>query len=289
MAQQSHHHHGSGDPQAYVRVLEGMNGFQEREGRQAIADLGLAKGSRGLDVGCGVGLYTLWLAEAVGAQGHVLGIEPSAERVETARHFLGERLDPQRITLRVGDGRAIDVPAQSFDWLWCSDVLHHIDDGVAAVREFLRVLRPGGQLIIKESQVSPGLFLPGHLELERQLQRAEIQCNRAEAGERSFQERRQRTAETLYAAGVQAVTIRTYMVQRQAPLDGTSLGYIRDVIFARNWGLRLRGFLAASDWEQRCQLCEADSPQSILARPDYYCLYPLTLFVAQAPVEGRRA
>ncbi len=84
------------------------------------------------------------------------------------------------------------------------------------------------------------------------------------------------------------MTIRTYMVQRQAPLDETSLAYIRDVVFARNWGPRLRGFLAASDWEQRCRLCEAESPQFILARPDYYCLYPLTLFVAQVPGEGAR-
>ncbi len=284
MAQQVHTH-GGNPPQDYIQTLAGMNRFQEREGRQAIADLGLPEGSRGLDVGFGVGLYTLWLSKAIGERGHVVGIEPSVERIETARRLLGPQLNPTRITLQPGNATALDAPEHSFDWVWCSDVLHHIAEPVVAVQEFQRVLRPGGRLIVKESQVPPALFLPGHPELERQLQRAEIQFNRQEAGAHSFQERRQRTAETIYAAGFSHVQIRTYMVQRQAPLDEASLAYIRDVVFARNWGPRLRAFLAATDWEQRCLLCETESPQHVLARPDYYCLYPITLFVAQRSVE----
>ena len=65
--------------------LERMNRFQETEARQIISDLGLSAGSRGLDVGCGVGLWALWLAEAVGPGGHVVGIEPEALKVEAAR------------------------------------------------------------------------------------------------------------------------------------------------------------------------------------------------------------
>src|SRR2546428_7731349 len=45
--------------------------------RSLIADLDLPEGSRGLDVGCGVGLFALWLAEAIGPRGRVVGIEPS--------------------------------------------------------------------------------------------------------------------------------------------------------------------------------------------------------------------
>ena len=61
-----HHDHSAQDTQVYAEMLERMNRFQEPEVRTAIADLHLPPGSRGLDVGCGVGLYALWLAEAVG-------------------------------------------------------------------------------------------------------------------------------------------------------------------------------------------------------------------------------
>jgi SAM-dependent methyltransferase len=196
---------------------------------------------------------------------------------------VGNAFDAGRMELRQGDGTIIAAPDNSFDWVWCGDVLHHIDTPVVALKECMRVLRPGGSIIIKESQVIYALFLPGYPELERQLQRAEMQCNRHEAGTRSFQERRQRTLETMQAAGLAGVQIRTYMVQRQAPLDAASQEYIQHVVFERNWGPRVRAFLDAQDWQQRSALCEAHSPQCILRHPDYYCLYPVTLFTARLP------
>src|SRR5437867_9887097 len=73
------------ETEPFTKSLERMNLFQEPEARALIADLDLPEGSRGLDVGCGVGLFALWLAEAIGPRGRVVGIEPSTERVEAAR------------------------------------------------------------------------------------------------------------------------------------------------------------------------------------------------------------
>jgi hypothetical protein len=161
--------------------------------------------------------------------------------------------------------------------------LHHIDDTVLALKEFMRVGRPGGRILIKESQVMSALFLPGYPELERQLQQAELQLQQPEAGGRSFQERRQRTLASMQEAGLANVSLRTYLVARQAPLDETARAYIQHVVFERNWGERLRDRVAATTWEQRTALCEATSSQAILQRPDYYCLYPFCLFTAQLP------
>ena len=144
-----------------------MNRFQAPEARRIIAELGLLQGSRGLDVGCGVGLYALWLAEAVGSAGRVIGIEPESERVEAAQALVGGQLASGRLEFRQGDGTSIPLPDRSIDWLWCGDVLHHIVETQRALREFRRVVRPGGQIIIKESQVLSALFLPAHPELER--------------------------------------------------------------------------------------------------------------------------
>ena len=275
------HQHSAPETEPYPKALERMNRFQEREGRALIADLGLPPGSRGLDAGCGVGLYTLWLAEAVGPRGQVVGLEPTIERVAAARELVGTALEAGRLEFRQGDATTIDAPDGTFDWLWCGDVLHHIQDPAVALKEFMRVVRPGGQIVVKESQLLPGMFLPGHPELERRLHRAEAEWSRHEAGTYTFQERRQRTRASLREAGLADVVSRTYVLQRQAPLDDASRDYIQRVVFDRNWGPRVRDLLGPEDWRLRSALCEPGSPQNILASPDYYCLYPITVFTAR--------
>jgi demethylmenaquinone methyltransferase/2-methoxy-6-polyprenyl-1,4-benzoquinol methylase len=263
--------------------LERMNRFQEAEARRIIADLGLPAGSHGLDVGCGVGLYALWLAEAVGPGGRVIGIEPDAEKVEAARALVGGRAEPGRLEFKPGDGTAIPLPDRSVDWVWCGDVLHHIVETEKALREFRRIIRPRGRIVVKESQVCSAMFLPGHPELERRIQLAEIRRTLDEGGGRSFQERRQTTPASLRAVGLPDVAMRTYVLERRAPLGQADHDYIQHTVFSRNWGDRLRELLAAEDWEARTRLCDEASRANVLLSPDYYCLYPITVFSTRAP------
>jgi len=263
--------------------LERMNRFQEPEARRIIGDLGLAPGSQGLDVGCGVGLYTLWLAEAIGKGGRVIGIEPELEKVEAARKLVSGRVDQGRLEFKQGDGTAIPLPDRSVDWVWCGDVLHHIVETEKALREFRRVIRPGGQIIVKESQVLSAMFLPGHPELERRIQLAEIRRTLDEGGGRSFQERRQTTPASLRAVGLTDLTMRSYMLERRAPLAPADHDYIQHTVFSRNWGDRLRELLTPADWKDRTRLCDETSTANALRSPDYYCLYPITVFSTHPP------
>jgi demethylmenaquinone methyltransferase/2-methoxy-6-polyprenyl-1,4-benzoquinol methylase len=271
------------ESEPFTRALERMNRFQEPEAHTLIADLALAAGSRGVDVGCGVGLYTLWLAEAIGPRGRVVGIEPSTERVEEARAVVGHLLPGPRLEFREGDATKLDVADAALDWVWCGDVLHHVQETGRALAEFARVVRPGGQIVIKESQLLHGLFLPGHPALERRLRQAEMECSRHEGGEFAFEERRQRTLASLRAAGLTVDSLRTYLLERRAPLSAAAREYMGRVVFERNWGPRLRERLSAADWKQRSALCDTDSPSFILDDPDYYCLYPISVVVARRP------
>jgi SAM-dependent methyltransferase len=274
---------GGVETEPFTRSLERMNRFQEPEARTLIADLGLPAGSRGLDVGCGIGLYALWLAEAVGPEGRVTGIEPTLERVEEARALVGARLEPERLEVRQGDGTGLDMPADSLDWVWCGDVLHHILETDTALSEFRRVVRPGGRIVIKESQVLSAMFLPGYPELERRIQLAEIERSREEGGGRSFLERRQTTLASLRAAGLVGLDARTYLIERRAPLGLADREYIQKTVFDRNWGERLRPFLGAEDRAQRDRLCEPGSVSNLLDTADYHCLYPITVFIGVVP------
>jgi ubiquinone/menaquinone biosynthesis C-methylase UbiE len=271
--------HGE-EAESYIASLERMNRFQEPVARRLIADLNLPAGSTGLDVGCGAGLYSTWLAEAIGPAGRVLGIEADAEIAEVARARFKELEGQGQVEVRDGDGTRLDLDDHSVDWLWCGDVLHHMLETETALRELSRVVRPGGRIIVKESQVLSALFLPGHPELERRLQLAEIERTRDEGGGRPFLERRQTTPASMRAAGLSRVTARTYLLESRAPLEPAAHDYVAHSVFARNWGERLRPLLSVEDWEQRSALCEADSPRSILRDPDYYCLYPISVWSA---------
>ena len=44
---------------------------------------------------------------------------------------------------------------------------------------------------------------------------------------------------------------------------------------------RLKDFLSPADWERRSALCDPASPTFVLKDPDYYCLYPISVLVAE--------
>jgi hypothetical protein len=131
--------------------------------------------------------------------------------------------------------------------------------------------------------VLSAMFLPGHPELERRIQLAEIARSLDEGGGRSFQERRQTTLCSLRTAGLSDIVARTYLIERRAPLTAAAREYIQNTVFDRNWGERLRPLLSAEDWSLRTAICEPGSPRNVLVSPDYYCLYPITVFAARVP------
>ncbi|MBP2471582.1 ubiquinone/menaquinone biosynthesis C-methylase UbiE [Crossiella equi] len=98
-----------------------------------------------LELGCGTGRQTLYLAEHAGA---VTALDMSAEMIEQARAKAGEAgVSPE---FRQGDMTAIPLPGESFDIVVSMLALMHIPlaqrDDVFA--EIARVLRPGGRLLL---------------------------------------------------------------------------------------------------------------------------------------------
>ena len=96
-------------------------------------------GLRVLDVGCGGGL----LAEEFARLGcAVTGIDPSGESLAAAReHAAAQGLT---IAYQRSMGEALPFAADSFDVVYCCDVLEHVDDPEQVIAETARVLKPGG-------------------------------------------------------------------------------------------------------------------------------------------------
>jgi ubiquinone/menaquinone biosynthesis C-methylase UbiE len=145
--------HTLGAPRLYDAFVEVFFFGRRRATFQSlIAAAGVQPGQRVLDVGCGTGYFARLLARAVGPEGLVVGIDPSPEMITYASRKAGRVRNCQ---FRVGTAESLDLPAEHFDVVVSSLVLHHLPEDLRmpALREMRRVLRPGGKLLVAEAQI----------------------------------------------------------------------------------------------------------------------------------------
>ena len=120
-------------------------------------------GQRVLDVACGTGVLACVAAERVGASGSVVGLDANPQMLAVARR--------KPAPVEWIDGRAESLPFAdaSFDAVVSQFGLMFFDDRVAALREMVRVLRPGGRLAVAVCDAVE--HSPGYAALAALLQR----------------------------------------------------------------------------------------------------------------------
>lgn len=107
-------------------------------------------GSRGLDVGCGLGGTSLLLAERLGFT--MTGCNINAAQVERARKTAADRGLTSRARFDVADALDLPYPADAFDFAVLIEVAFHIDDKAALFAELARVVRPGGTVVLVDQE-----------------------------------------------------------------------------------------------------------------------------------------
>ena len=111
--------------------------------RQAMALCALRPGERVLDVATGTGDLAFVEAAAVGPEGQVVGVDSCAPMLEVARRRQRGAVDFQE-----GDAMDLRFPDASFDVVTIGFGLRNVADRGQALREFRRILRPGGRLMV---------------------------------------------------------------------------------------------------------------------------------------------
>jgi ubiquinone/menaquinone biosynthesis C-methylase UbiE len=97
-----------------------------------------------LDVACGTGIFADMLRKEIPCI-HIAGVDLSADMLMKFRdRFAGE----ERITAHTGSAENLPFDDGCFDILTCNNAFHLIADATAALREFRRVIRPGGHVVI---------------------------------------------------------------------------------------------------------------------------------------------
>jgi SAM-dependent methyltransferase len=112
-------------------------------GLRAIEALGLYSGDIVLDIGCGAGQTLLQLAERVGTEGQVIGVDVAPLLLEIAKR----RTEPlSQVRLIQADAQSLDLPAESTDAVFSRFGVMTFNDPVTAFANFRRILKPSGAL-----------------------------------------------------------------------------------------------------------------------------------------------
>lgn len=109
----------------------------------AIVGFGNWRGKDVLEVGCGIATDGARFADA-GAR--YTGVDATESAIQLARRRFQQA--GLRGDFKVADATRLPFPDSSFDLVYSHGVIHHIPDTQAALREFHRVLRPGGTLLV---------------------------------------------------------------------------------------------------------------------------------------------
>lgn len=107
---------------------------------QFLGKIEIDPGTRVLDIGCGTGNYTSLLQKVTRAS--VYGIDPSVGMLEKAAMKNGD------VHFSVGNTEEIPHPDHFFDFVYMTDVIHHVPDLERMFKEIGRILKKGGYLCI---------------------------------------------------------------------------------------------------------------------------------------------
>lgn len=153
----------------------GPDGRTTKDRRQAQIDLieelltwaGITTADNILDVGCGIGGSSLYLAQKYDAQ--VTGITLSPVQAARAGVRAATANLSDRVQFQVADALQLPFADQSFDFVWSMESGEHMPDKTRFLQEMCRVLKPGGQLLMATWCHRPTQPPEGELRLDEQL------------------------------------------------------------------------------------------------------------------------
>lgn len=262
------------DVKKYLKRLDLSNILREPVIRTVVDSLQLPPGSKGLDAGCGTGLYTLMLAEATGISGHVTGLDIEEEFLAKGRSLALQSDLADRVSFTRGDVRKLPFDENIFDWAISIDLVGLLQiNPVLLLKELARTVKPGGIIFILNW--SSQLLLPGYPVLEARL-------NATPLGIAPFDERMKpdlhsmRALEWFQQAGLSEPKARTFVRDINSTLSHDMRKALVD-LFEMRWGEDNPELSKEDQLEYKC-LCRDDSPDCILNMLGYYAFFTYSLF-----------
>ena len=211
----------------YAPLLRAFHAGFAAELAAMVATLPIEIGQSVLEVACGDGAYTPWLADRVGTSGLVVGLDLSAGFLRLARRAV-DPAGPTHLVAASVD-RLPFAPA-SFDVAWCAQSLFSLPDPLEVVRRMAAMVRPGGLVAVLEDDSLHQVLLPWPVDVELSARAAEWALLRKQVANPAKFYVGRRLIEVFAEAGLRELKIKTFAADRAAPLDPDSRAFFAEYL-----------------------------------------------------------
>ncbi len=242
-----------------VRALDYWGELPEMQSLRshAAAQMQLAPGDSFCDVGCGTGSELTRLAEVVGASGRAVGIDPSSMMLAEAQARAGAA--GVAVELLAVDGRATGLESETFDAVRIERVVQHTGDLAGFLAEAYRIVKPGGRVVIADTDWGSLMIHPGDPDLVKRLRSI------FESGPWAEPWAGRKLHEAMHAGGFVGVESRPFLVAAVPGLQTAIGGMIKRLVTA--------GIVESAEMQAFSDAIEA-------ALLDGTGVYAFTMFVA---------
>ena len=146
------------DPKQYQQTLENPDRVAALQVDRVIAALALTPGAKIADLGAGSGVFTIPLAKAVGPNGKVYAIDVDAGLLA----IVAEKAKTAGVTTieTIVAGATDPKLPEPVDLLFICDTMHHLPNQASYVKQFSKLLRPGGRVVVID--FAEGKWPAGH-------------------------------------------------------------------------------------------------------------------------------
>lgn len=243
--------------------------------------IGIKRGWRVLDAGCGNGSHLPVLAELVGRRGQIHALDIAPEHIGAVQRLARTRKLESSVKTHIASVLRIPLPNQSVDAVWNANVSQYLTDDelYSMLAEFRRVTRRGGVVAIKE--VDARLFqirpIPAVL-IWRLFESAQSNGVLQPAGV----VRTEALPRFMREAGFTSISAKPTLITRGAPLRPVERKSLHEsmqmmVEFAR------KADVPAAELREWQAFANADSPHYVLDQPDFCWCETQTVITARVP------
>ncbi|GAC1352270.1 MAG: hypothetical protein NVS3B20_08260 [Polyangiales bacterium] len=233
--------------------------------KRMVDALPLTRAMKVLDLACGDGFYTRAIADRLGAEGSVTGVDLNLAYLDEAKRQTTRKTGSAAIDFVAASFDRLPFKDNTFDFAWCAQSLYSLPDPVLVLTHLARVLRPGGIVGILENDTIHQVFLPWPAHLEIALRAAELRAIAAQTRNPSKYYVGRRLPAVFAAAGLAPMTMATQAIDRQAPLAEAEQVLLQ--CYLEELEKRVAPHLEAPLLYELRQLSDARSPQHMLRQP----------------------
>jgi len=226
---------------------------------------GLKKGFKIIDAGCGSGSYIPHISSIIGNSGEIHAVDISEENIEIAKSLIEKHKNLVPTIIQKGDIRKLAFENNSFDAVWCSNVFQYLTEieKEIVLKEFKRVVRPGGIIAIKELDLSASYIGLDPLTLNRIIKKSNSSIQ-LQSTFKTFN-----LTHLNSKIGFQGIKYRTFNVEWTQPVPKEVMPYLKSIILS--FGLHVQNFeINKKDLMTINSLFDPQSEKYYLNSPDFY-------------------